>query len=503
MIAKSELDRQFSSLDKEIDTNFLAEKLRLKENGGTDGKDNLPKPGASIMSPTELNLIAHLNKISGSAFNIYSKNTADLIQERINLKNDLNLEQDIQSINQIDQSYKPQISYLIEDGRNKIIDAAGRFGNSVRNFRNFVLQNDLTTRSAVYPSSDVSHLKWVLVGGIVELVIAAFYYTEAAANPLAGLAFALLIVVTNVLVAFIAGDRLRFINHKNISLKVWYTTFSVCLFLIFLAAIIYGALLRQALVDLLEVNPDAAENLFNVMNAAGVNAAKTVIASPFSFVNNAVTTLIFIASLAFGILVSYKGYRRDDEYPGYGDADRTRNASQKKLEETETEFYKLISEFHKNLEADIRKKVEQIRGRCEQIISTIEDHKFMINHAERKFIEIEKAANGCLSMYRAANEFVRHQPAPDYFKQKFTLDDHSHENLPKVSESDLEIESLLKHHVQQVMENLNATVSKLNHLQHETLSSLQAEFGSIRKRAVDGDRRFQNIDQFSMQNKDI
>jgi len=255
-------------------------------------------------------------------------------------------------------------------------------------------------------------------------------------------------------------------------------------------------------VDLLEVNPDASENLFNVMNAAVVNAAKTVIASPFSFVNNAVTTLIFIASLAFGILVSYKGYRRDDEYPGYGEADRTRNACQKQLEETETEFYKRISDFHKNLEADIRKKVEQIRGRCEQIISTIEDQKFMIKHAERKFNEIEKAANGCLSMYRAANEFVRHQPAPKYFKQKFTLDDHSYENLPRVNESDLEIESLLKHHVQQIMEKLNATVSKLNNLQHETLSSLQAELGAIRKKAVDGDKTFQNTDQFSKQNEE-
>jgi hypothetical protein len=498
MIAKSELDRQFVSIDKEIDINYLAEKFKLKENGGTDGKDNLPRTDATTMSPTELGLIAHLNKLSSNAFSIYSKNITDLIQERINLKNGLNLEQDIQSINQLDQAYKPKISYLIEEGRNKIIDAAGRFGNSVRSHKNFVYQNELTTRAAVYPNSDTDHLKWVVVGGIVELIIAALYYTEAASNPLAGLAFALLIVVTNVLIAFIAGDRLRFINHKNVSLKIWYSSFAIILFGIFLIAIIYGALLRQALVDLLETNPEASENLFNVMNAAGTAAAKTVIASPFSFFNNAVTALIFIASLAFGILVSYKGYRRDDEYPGYGQADREKNKAQRALEDAETNFYERISEFHKSLEMEIKKKVDQVRGTCEQIIGTIEYQKFIINHAERKFSEIEKTANGCLSMYRAANEFVRHQQSPNYFAQKFLLEDHSHRGLPDISIADQEIESRLKHHTQQISENLNLTINKLNNLQNATLSSLQSEFSQIKKMAVDGDRRFNDIERLSL-----
>jgi hypothetical protein len=486
---KTNIDHQLKVIDGDLDIETLTERFKLKENGGRDGKDNLPKPESSSLSPTELSVIAHLNKLSGNAFGIYSKNIANLMQERTNLKNELNLEEDIQAILHFEQQYKPQISYLIEDGKSKIKDAAIEYGDGVRNFKNFQLQNDLTTRSPIYPTSSLEHLKWILLGGLIELIIAAIYYTDAAANPLAGMAFALLIVVGNVLIAYMAGERLRFINHKNYYLKISYTLLSVVVYIIFLAAIIYGAQLRQALADLLEVNPDLAENILNIISTAGKKAGELVIVSPFAFFNNAVTSLIFFVSLGFGILVSYKGYKSDDEYPGYGEADREKNKKQAILENTQTAFFEKLSQLHKKNIEVLKNKIDQIKGNCEQIIASIEDHKFILRHAEQKFASIENTMNGCLAMYRAANEFVRTLPTPAYFKINQTLAEYSHQKLIFISDEDIQIENNLKIHIQRVTEQFNLVNSTLSTLEHETVTTAQLQINEIRINAVEGSRQ--------------
>jgi hypothetical protein len=211
---KKSIDTQLKSFDDQLTVEAVCKKFKLKDQGGVDGKDNLPKSGSENMSPTELSTIGHFNGISINVFNHYSNNISRLIEERSNLKNELNIEENLEEINRIIEQCKPKVFHIQEENKPKISSKAEDFGDLVRNFKNFQLQNYLTSRSPSYPDDKYSHFKWIIIGSAVELLLAIFFYMEVASTPISGIAFGLLVVVINVLLSFIAGDRLRFINHS-------------------------------------------------------------------------------------------------------------------------------------------------------------------------------------------------------------------------------------------------------------------------------------------------
>jgi hypothetical protein len=301
---------------------------------------------------------------------------------------------------------------------------------------------------------------------------------EVASTPISGIAFGLLVVVINVLLSFIAGDRLRFINHSKMHIKIPYVILSTVMFLCFLSAIIIAAHLRQAIANVIS-NPEFSNSTLDLMGAAGRQAFITAHDSPLSFGSDATAILFFLASFGFGILVCWKGYTHDDEYPGYGAIDRQKKTKEIELQDAKENLFKNINATLNSYKSELKKVFNDSTARCEQIIENITDHKLLLSHASRKFIHYQNNLNSALSIYRAANEFVRTTDVPEYFKVKSSLANDHYCELIQVTEDDEIVEKSIQNHIKQLTEIYNTTSSSLSKYEGEILDDLHKKIAII------------------------
>lgn len=485
--AKKSVDSLFINLDEQASVDYVAKKFKLQQQGGVDGKDNLPKSDSNIMSPTELALVGHYNEIATKAFNLYNSNIGRLIEERTNLSNELNINENLGAIKRIQEQFKPKIFHSLEDNKQKINAKAIEFGDLIRNFKNFQLQNQLTSRTPNYPISNLSHFKWILAGALIELILAVFFYMEASSTPLSGILFGFLVVVINVLLSFISGDRLRFINHKELNLKLPYVGLSIIMFLCFLTAIIIAAHLRQAIVNVIS-NPDLANSTIDLMGKAGQQAWLTAKESPFSFGSDATSVLFFLASLGFGVLVCWKGYTRDDEYPGYGEIDRQKNRKELELQAAKENLFTEIKEILNSNKSELKKVFTDSVARCEMIMETITDHRLQLAHASKKFKHYENNLNNSISVYRAANQFVRSTDSPSFFSENLSLESEHHSELQTITKSEEDVESSLKGQIQQLTDAFNTASSELSSYEGEVFDDVHTTINQVISNATNGIR---------------
>jgi hypothetical protein len=133
--------------------------------------------------------------------------------------------------------------------------------------------------------------------------------------------------------------------------------------------------------------------------------------------------LVLLAAI-FGIFASYKGYRLDDPYPGYGELDRELKRRRAMYEASKAEYCRLIDQvFDKTLQeqahllSDVKSNIEYYQ----LLASRTEDQRRTF---AREAAEIQDACNVVLKGYRQTNLRVRVSPAPTYFNDTITFDPH-------------------------------------------------------------------------------
>jgi hypothetical protein len=125
--------------------------------------------------------------------------------------------------------------------------------------------------------------------------------------------------------------------------------------------------------------------------------------------------------VVFGIFASYKGYRIDDPYPGYGELDREVKRRRAMYEATKAEYGRQVDQvFDRTLQeqAHLLSEVKSNIEYYQQLVTRTEDER-------RTFIrgvaELQDACNIVLKRYRQANQRVRQSPPPAYFNDTVTF----------------------------------------------------------------------------------
>jgi hypothetical protein len=129
-------------------------------------------------------------------------------------------------------------------------------------------------------------------------------------------------------------------------------------------------------------------------------------------------------AVVFGIFASYKGYRIDDPYPGYGQLDRELNAARALSEGRKAEYCRLVDQvFDRILDeqarllADVKANIE----RYQELVSKSDDERRAFVH---EVAETQDACNILLKRYRQTNARARTSPPPHYFTDPFAFDAH-------------------------------------------------------------------------------
>jgi hypothetical protein len=152
-------------------------------------------------------------------------------------------------------------------------------------------------------------------------------------------------------------------------------------------------------------------------------AGQRFAANPAGF-DDVFSWILVVLALVFGIFASYKGYRVDDPYPGYGELDRELKRRRALYEAAKTDYSRRVDQvFDRTIQeqghllADVKANIEYYQ----LLTSNTEDERRTYVH---DVAELQDACNIVLKRYRQTNVRVRVSPAPHYFNDTVVLDGH-------------------------------------------------------------------------------
>lgn len=473
---KNDFDTLIKQHVKLCEAEVLIKKFKLKETGSSDGTNNKPDTNATLMSPVEIELQAYVSAIATKSYNAYDKEIRKIISERDNITNSINIDQDIEAISNTEDTHKPHIEVECAQHKAQIMNAANYLGRMERSFSKFKIDNGLTHVEPRYPENKIKHIQWVGIGAIIELILAIPFYNEVANNLISAIGLGFLVVTLNILLAYIAGDRLRFFNHVNINKKITFTSLGVAMLGMFIAAILMAGHLRTAIINIVSANEgNDSYNPLSLIFEAGKQAWVSFKESPFALGGDVVPIMFLFASFGFGIVVMWKAYTSDDEYPGYGPIDRQRKAAFMELNQKRRDMFTSLDEKFKSSASTTKNSFNSSKTKCEQVISNIADHRSLLNQANNHINTLNNNLNASAQTYRAANEYVRNIPKPDYFQSELTLSGINTSELPQVASSDEELENTLQDKVQELTDAYNKTIQAIKIQQKNLYTNLNNE----------------------------
>ena len=477
---------ELKKLQLSLETQKLGKKFDLKKAGSADGTQNRPEADATTMSPTEIELHAHVNEIVSAAYGKVVQAQKSIKADLDVLKADLNVEQDVASIKDSLDHLGPKI--LVETNRHTSLvkAAAEHFGSLTRSFKKFKSDNGLESRVPHYPEEWFRHSRLIFIGAALEFLLAFPFYFEVSGTPLAAFGFAFLVVILNILPIFLFGNLFRFVNHVSPVKKAGFVSFSVICFILFLTAILLAGHLRTAIGEVVERLAVGGVDDFSLMTQAGKMAFSTFISSPFSLGGDVLAIMFMIASFAFGIFTAWKAYTLDDEYPGYGALDRQRKASEASLNSERSSMFLALDNAYKESSDVIKRVFNEARSRCSSIVYQIAEYQNLCEAYSLFYDQANANLKSAVQIYRAANIYVRSKPTPDYFSEDLAVDGLAPDTLEPMRQQDLDLASTLEETVEHLVQVYNETQKKLKDDQRSRYDQLSAELTEVVRLAAQG-----------------
>jgi hypothetical protein len=301
--------------------------------------------------------------------------------------------------------------------------------------------------------------------------LAAFYAEGSDFGLLGGVLIAMTLSIVNVSLAILAGNLLRYVNHRSFRRKALALTGVAFLYTCFLLVTVAAAHYRVATNDIAQAQPAVSAPATPALPVpadldqwrAARLAWQRFAHNPFGF-DDVFSWILVVLAVIFGIFASYKGYRIDDPYPGYGELDRELNAKRASYEAAKVDYCRRVDRvFDRILEeqgqllSDVKSNIDVYQ----QLISRSSDQRRTFMH---EAAEIQDACNILLKRYRQTNARARNSPAPFYFNNSFTFDgrlvgppeaiSESEERLSRSYESAMKEFSEIARHNDATVQNL-------------------------------------------------
>src|SRR5262249_8768897 len=132
--------------------------------------------------------------------------------------------------------------------------------------------------------------------------------------------------------------------------------------------------------------------------------------------------ILVLLAVIFGIFATYKGYRFDDAYPGYGELDRELDTRRRLYEAKKAEYCRLVDQVFDRILDEQARLLTDVKANIEyyqQLVGKSDDERRAFVH---EAAEIQDACNILLKRYRQANARARTSPAPFYFNNSVAFE---------------------------------------------------------------------------------
>lgn len=421
-------------------------RLRVDQRAADAGLHDNPKTASTSLDANESEICAYFTGLARQRKESCEVSLARLQLDRKATAAKIDIQQTKDSFARLLTAIEPSLEKLKSDHSTVLYQAKENEARALKHLRWFQQKHGLHYRAAAYPESQFYHFAVVAALALVEWVSLSTFYAEGSDfGLLGGVLIAMALSVVNISLAILSGSLLRYVNHRSPRRKWLALSAAAFLYACFALVTLAAAHYRVATNDIAQSQPSPSGQSATPM-PPGVStdldqwraarlAWQRFARNPFGF-EDVFSWILVVLALIFGIFASYKGYRVDDPYPGYGELDRELQRRRAIYEASKAEYCSVVDHvFDRTLQeqahllSDIKSNIEYYQ----QLISRTHEERRAF---ARDAAEIQDACNIVLKGYRQTNLRVRVSPAPTYFAESIGFDAHLVKAPAGVSESE-------------------------------------------------------------------
>ncbi|GEM_PF-2826566 len=411
------------------------QELDVDRKAGMEGVNNNPPTNSTVPDANQQEIVGYFTSKLGQRKSDCETRLQKFTHDRAATASKIDIEQTKHSFARILSAVEPGLQKLRQEHANVLRQAKVNEETALRYLRLFQQEHGLFHRAATYPDSLIMHFAIVAAIAVIEWIsLSSFYAQGSDFGLVGGVLIAMALSIANVSLAILAGDLLRYLNHKSLARKrlalVGVGFFAVCFVIVTLGAAHYRTAtneIAQFQQAALQQPPGAATGKGAVIPTdsdqwgAAKLAWQRFMKNPVGF-EDVFSVVLIILAVIFGIVAAYKGYLRDDAYPDYGQHDRDFKkmrdiyAAKKKdyiwavdqfFVKTLQEQSRLLPEARTNIDY-----YQQLAGK------TIDEIRVFLRGVD----EIQGTCNVVVARYQQKNEQVATKPRPDYFGKPISLE---------------------------------------------------------------------------------
>jgi hypothetical protein len=406
-------------------------RLRVDQKAADAALDDNPKTASTSLDANESEICAYFTGLARQRREACEVSLGRLHLDRKATAARIDLQQTKDSFARLLTAIEPTLERFKSEHSPVLYQAKENEGRALKHLRWFQQKHGLHHRAAAYPESQVYHFAIVAALALVEWVSLATFYAEGSDfGLLGGVLIAMGLSVVNISLAILAGSLLRYVNHQSARRRRLALAAASVLYACFALVTLAAAHYRVATNDIAQSQPAvSAPGATAIPPTVSIDADQWRAAklawqrfatNPVGF-EDVFSWILVVLAFVFGIFASYKGYRVDDPYPGYGELDRELKRRREIYEAAKAEYCRLVDQvFDRTLQeqAHLLSEVKSNIEYYQQLSSRTEDLR-------RTFIrdaaEIQDACNIVLKGYRQTNLRVRVSPAPTYFNDSVSF----------------------------------------------------------------------------------
>ena len=344
----------------------------------------------------------------------------------------INVEQTRDAFARLLTAVEPSLEKLKSDHAASLYQAKENEARALKHLRWFQQKHGLHYRAASYPQSPLYHFAIVAALALVEWVsLAAFYAEGSDFGLVGGVLIAMTLSIVNISLAILSGCLLRYVNHRSTRRKALALTGVAFLYACFLLVTLAAAHYRVATNDIAQAQsgvPALGAAPLPAQGPADLDQWRAARLAWQRFAHNPVgfddvfSWILVVLAVIFGVFASYKGYRIDDPYPGYGELDREVNARRTAYEAAKTDYCHRVDQVFDRILTEQAHLFSEVKSNIEyyqQLVSQSSDQRRTFMHDTA---ELQDACNILLKRYRQTNARARTSPAPFYFNNAFAFE---------------------------------------------------------------------------------
>jgi len=344
----------------------------------------------------------------------------------------INVEQTRDAFARLLTAVEPSLEKLKSDHAASLYQAKENEARALKHLRWFQQKHGLHYRAASYPQSPLYHFAIVAALALVEwMSLAAFYAEGSDFGLVGGVLIAMTLSIVNISLAILSGCLLRYVNHRSTRRKALALTGVAFLYACFLLVTLAAAHYRVATNDIAQAQsgvPGLGAAPLPAQGPADLDQWRAARLAWQRFAHNPVgfddvfSWILVVLAVIFGVFASYKGYRIDDPYPGYGELDREVNARRMAYEAAKTDYCHRVDQVFDRILKEQAHLFSEVKSNIEyyqQLVSQSSDQRRAFLHDTA---ELQDACNILLKRYRQTNARARTSPAPFYFNNAFAFE---------------------------------------------------------------------------------